>query len=171
MKHIKHYTIIGTIFVLITGTLAHFLFDWSGNNQIVGFFTPINESIWEHMKLLFFPMLLYSIIMFLKFHEKYSCITSAFCFGMLAGTFLIPLFYYAYTSILGKNIFMLDISIFILSVVIAFWLSYKLTLSCSLESYTFLLCLMICILLICFFVFTYCPPDTIIFQNPTSSGV
>lgn len=166
MKHLKRYTIIGIIFVLITGTLAHFLYDWTGNNHIVGLFTPINESIWEHMKLLFFPMLLYSLIMILKFRRKYSCITSALCFGILAGAFLIPLFYYAYTSILGKNIFILDIGTFILSVVIAFWLSYKLTLSCRLEAYTSLLCILVCILFVCFLVFTYNPPDTIIFQDP-----
>lgn len=167
MKHLRRYTIIGIIFVLITGTLAHFLYNWTGNNHIVGFFTPINESIWEHMKLLFFPMLLYSLIMILKFHRKYSCITSTLCFGILVGAFLIPLFYYAYTSILSKNIFILDISTFILSIVIAFWLSYKLTLSCRLESYTSLLCILVCILFACFLTFTYHPPDTIIFQDPT----
>lgn len=167
MKHLKQYTIIGIIFVLIIGTLAHFLYNWTGNNHIVGFFTPINESVWEHMKLLFFPMLLYSLLMILKFHQKYSCITSALCFGILMGAFLIPLFYYAYTSILGKNILILDISTFILSIVIAFWLSYELTLSCRLESYTSLQCILVCILFVCFLVFTYHPPDAIIFKDPT----
>lgn len=167
MKQLKQYTIIGIIFVLIAGTLAHFLYNWTGNNPVIGLFTAINESIWEHMKLLFFPMLVYSLIMILKFHRKYSCITSALCFGILVGTFLIPLFYYVYTSILGKNVFIVDISIFILSIVIAFWLSYKLTLSCKLEPYLFLLCILVCILFVCFLVFTYHPPDVTIFQDPT----
>ena len=167
MKHLKRYTIIGIFFVLITGTLAHFLYDWTDNNHIVGFFTPINESIWEHMKLLFFPMLIYSLIMIFKFHKKYSCITSALCFGIFVGALLIPLFYYAYTYILGKNAFILDISIFILSIIIAFWLSYKLTLSCRLESYTSALCILVGVLFICFLIFTYHTPDAIIFQDPT----
>lgn len=169
MKHLKQYTIIGIIFVLITGTLAHFLYDWTGNNRFVGLFTPINEAIWEHMKLLFFPMLIYSLIMILKFRKVYSCITSALSFGILVGALLIPVFYYAYTYFLGKNVFILDISIFILSIVIAFWLSYKLTLSRRLESYTSILCMLVCVLLICFFVFTYYPPDATIFQDPTIS--
>lgn len=167
MKHLKRYTIIGIIFVLITGTLAHFLYDWTGKNPIAGLFTPVNESIWEHMKLLFFPMLIYSCMMIYKFHSKYSCITSALSFGILVGAFLIPLFYYVYTSILGKNVFILDISTFIVSIVIAFWLSYRLTLSCRLESYTSLLCILVCILFICFLVFTYYPPKTTIFQDPS----
>lgn len=169
MKYLKHYTIIGIIFVIITGTFAHFLYDWTGNNPIVGLFTPINESIWEHMKLLFFPMLIYSLIMILKFHWKYPCITSALCFGILVGAFLIPLFYYTYTFILNKNVFILDIGTFIASIIIAFWLSYKLTLSCRLESYTSLLCIIVCLLFVCFLVFTYRPPNITIFQNPTIS--
>ena len=119
------------------------------------------------MKLLFFPMLIYSIILISKFHKEYPCITSALSFGTLVGALLIPLFYYAYTSILGKNIFILDISTFILSIIIAFWLSYKLTLSCRLESYTTLLCILVCILFVCFLMFTYHPPYTTIFQDPT----
>ena len=169
MKHFKKYTIIGIIFVLITGTFAHFLYDWTGNNHLTGFFAPINESIWEHMKLLFFPMLIYSLIMILKFRRKYSCITSALCFGILVGALLIPFFYYTYTSILGKNIFILDISTFILSIVIAFWLSYKLTLSHRLESYTSLLCILVSILFVCFLIFTYHPPDAAIFQDLTNT--
>ena len=167
MKHLKRYTVIGIIFVLITGTLAHFLYGWTGNNHIAGLFTPINESIWEHMKLVFFPMLIYSLIMILKFHRKYSCITSALSFGILVGTFLIPLFYYTYTFFLGTNIFILDISTFILSIVIAFWLSYKLTLSCRLEPYSPLLRILVCILFVCFLIFTCHPPNTTIFQDPT----
>lgn len=164
MKHLKKYTIIGILFVLVTGTLAHFLYKWTGFNHIIGLFTPINESVWEHMKLLFFPMLLYSLIMTLKFRRKYPGNTSALSFGILTGTFLIPLFYYAYTSVIGKNIFVLDIGTFILSIVIAFWLSYKLTLSCRLEPYTSLLCIMVFILLILFLVFTYHPMNLNIFS-------
>lgn len=170
MKLLKRYTIIGIIFVLITGTLAHFLYDWSGNNYIVGLFTPINESIWEHMKLLFFPMLIYSFFIILKFQKTYSCVASSLFFGILIGTLLIPIFFYAYTSILGKDIFILDIGTFILSIIIAFWLSYKLTLSCKLKPYTHLLCGLICIFFISFMFFTHNPPETRIFENPNVSG-
>lgn len=169
MKYLKRYTIIGIIFVLITGTLAHFLYDWSENNYIVGLITPINESVWEHMKLLFFPMMLYSFFIILKFKKDYPCIISALCFGILAGTLLIPIFFYIYTSIAGKDLFILDIGIFILSIIIAFRLSYKLTLSRRLEAYTALLCCIVFGLLICFLLFTYHPPGTRIFDDPTVS--
>lgn len=166
MKQIKHYIIIGIFFVIITGSLAHFLYDWSGNHYIVGLFVPINESIWEHMKLLFFPMLIYSAVMTFMFKDQYPCITSSLFFGIFTGTLLIPLLFYLYTFIIGKDIFILDIGIFILSVIIAFWLSCKLTHSCKSERYASLLRSLMCILLICFMLFTYHPPGLAIFQDP-----
>lgn len=169
MKQLKHYTIIGIFFVLILGTLSHFLYDWSGDHYIVGLFTPVNESVWEHMKLVFFPMLLYSLIMIYKFKSTYPCITFALCCGTLAGTLLIPVLYYAYTSILSKDSFILDIGIFILSILAAFLLVYRLTLSCSPGAYTLLPCFLVCILFICFMLFTYHPPDAEIFENPAAS--
>ena len=65
MKNLKLDMIIGIIFVSAIGTLWHFVYEWSGQNFIVGFFFPVNESTWEHMKMLFFPMLLYSLYMLL----------------------------------------------------------------------------------------------------------
>lgn len=166
MKQLRNYTIVGIIFVLITGSLAHFLYGWSGKNDIIGLFTPINESVWEHMKLLFFPMFLYSLIMILKLRPQFPCIISSLCSGVLIGTLLIPVFFYTYTYILGKDMFIFDIGTFILSVIIAFWISYKFTQSCILKSYTFLLCILIGVAFICFVVFTNYPPDNIIFKEP-----
>lgn len=171
MQQLKKYMIIGAVFVLIAGTLAHFLYEWSGKNYIVGLVTPVNESIWEHMKLVFFPMLLYGLFMIFRFKEDYPCITSAFCLGILAGTLLIPLLFYTYTSILGKDFFILDIGTFIVSVLVAFLLFYRLTRSCRLEPYTFLLCVLVCILFVCFVIFTYSPPDAGIFQVPGADGI
>lgn len=170
IKQLKRYTIIGIIFVLITGTLSHFIYHWTGNNTIAGLFTPVNESIWEHMKLIFFPMLIYSFFMIYKLKVKYPCIVSALCLGILAGTLLIPAFYYTYSSILNKDVFILDIGTFILSTLIAFWLSYKFTLSCRLKSYTPFLFGLVCIVFVCFAVFTYDPPNIQIFEDPAASS-
>lgn len=168
MKQLKYLTAIGAVFVLIAGTLAHFLYDWSGNNYVVGLFTPVNESVWEHMKLLFFPMLLYSLILTSLFQKKYPCITSALCFGIIAGTFLIPVFFYAYTALLGKNLFVLDIGTFLLSILIAFLLSCRLALSCRLKPFTPLLCGLVCILFVCFLLFSHHPPEGRIFEDPAA---
>lgn len=169
MNQIKQYTIIGILFVLTTGTLAHFLYDWTGNNTVVGLFTPVNESIWEHMKLLFFPMFVYSLLMIIICRRNYPCIIAASCLGILTGSFLIPLFYYSYTFILGENIFILDIATFVLSVLISFWLSYRLALSCKRKTFTPFWFTLVCVLFVCFIIFTYHPPNASIFKDPAAS--
>lgn len=171
MKHLKRFTLIGILFVWIVGSLSHFLYDWTGQNPIVGLFTPVNESVWEHMKLLFFPMLLYFLLVISPRSEDRPCLASAFCFGILAGTFLIPLCYYLYTSILKKDLFLLDIGIFVLSTLAAFWLAYRLSLSCRLKSHTILLTFLVCILFVCFIVFTRRPPALNLFEDPSVSYI
>jgi len=45
------FELLGFVFCCILGTLSHFFYDWSGQNIIVGMFCPVNESVWEHLKL------------------------------------------------------------------------------------------------------------------------
>ena len=61
-KYVLIFEIVSTIFIMILGTLLHFTYKWSNNNVIVGTFSAINESTWEHLKLIFFPMLIILII-------------------------------------------------------------------------------------------------------------
>lgn len=166
MTQLKKYTIIGIIFVTITGTLSHFVYEWTGNNSIIGYFFPVNESTWEHMKLIFFPMLAFSIFMNRKQKQAFHCVTSSLASGILIGTFLIPVFFYTYTGVLGCNIFILDIVTFILSVRIAFICTYKLTLSCYVQKQAFVLYIFVFIVMLCFFVFTYNPPALALFSSP-----
>lgn len=166
MKTLKTSMIIGAFFVLVTGTLAHFLYDWSGENPIVGLFTPVNESIWEHMKLLFFPMLLYSAVLVLRFKDKEPCMMCSLCFGNLLGTFLIPVLYYTYTAVLHRDFFVLDIATFLISTVAAFYAAYRLTQSCRLQSYATLIYALTAVLFFCFMLFTYDPPSLGLFNDP-----
>lgn len=173
MSQLKRFTIAGILFVLVTGSLAHFLYVWTGDNPVVGLFTPVNESVWEHMKLLFFPMLIYSFIMAAGIKGNRLCTAWSLLWGNLAGTLLIPVLYYAYTRILGKDIFILDINIFILSILAAFGLSYKLSSSCGLRGhkpFTLLPACLALILFICFMVFSLRPPALKIFEDPAKTG-
>ena len=68
-KKLLLYLITGIIFTFLAGTLLHFAYEWSGTNFWVGLFAPVSESIWEHMKLLFFPMLIYSMVSCILFRR------------------------------------------------------------------------------------------------------
>lgn len=167
MKKVKLYSIIGAIFVIITGTISHFIYEWSGRNFILGFFFPVSESTWEHMKLCFFPMLIYSFFMKKQLQKEFPCITSSLLFGTLFGTLLIPIIFYTYTGILGRHFLVLDILTFILSVIFAFISVYKLILTCKMNSFAFVLGLLVFFMAVFFFIFTYMPPDIGIFINPS----
>ena len=166
MNTLKRYIIAGIVFVSILGTLAHFFYQWSGENIIVGMFSPVSESTWEHMKLIFFPMILFSVFLYFSLKRKYPCILSALTCGTLAGTWMIPLLFYTYTGILGFNLAVLDISTFFFSVLFAFYVIFRLVKSCAASRYTPLL--VICVLLqyFAFIFFTYMPPSLGLFAPP-----
>lgn len=168
MKRLKRYTVAGILFVLITGTISHFIYKWSGNNPIAGIFFPVNESTWEHMKLCFFPMLLYSIFMNRQLRHDYPCVTHALLSGVLLGTLLIPVLFYTYSGILGYHSLPLDIATFVLSVLISFFAVYRLSLSCGADSAGFLLKLFTILLLLGFLLFTFYPPQIGIFNDPAA---
>lgn len=166
MNELKKEMIKGILFVSIAGTLWHFVYEWSGNNPLAGLFFPVNESTWEHMKLLFFPMLLYTPYVYKKLKDAFPCILSALLYGILLGTFLIPVLFYTYKGILGRDCIALDIAVFIGSVILAFGTIYKSALSCKLHSILSFLKIAVFATAICFFIFTHYPPAIGLFAIP-----
>ena len=166
MKGLKSNIIAGIIFVSALGTLFQFLYEWSGNNFFVGFFTSVNESVWEHTKLLFFPMLIYSFYLKYKLGKDYPAVNNARCSGASSGILLIIVLYYTYSGIVGFHVSFIDISIFYISVILSFLIVYKLTVSNITVKYNALF-LVIWISLICLYViFTLFPPDIPLFISP-----
>ncbi len=161
--------ITGIIFVSVVGTLLHFAYEFSGNNILVGIFTPVNESIWEHTKLIFFPMLIYSVYLNKKISTKYPCISSAMIAGSLLGIVMIITLFYTYSGIIGFNVAFVDIAIFYISVIIAFFAVYKLTISCKMEEVGVLLQILEIATICLFIIFTFFPPNIPLFMNPETT--
>lgn len=61
-KKLLKAEIIGVFIIFLLGCLWHFIYDFSGENYILGLFAPVNESMWEHWKLGLYPILIYSVI-------------------------------------------------------------------------------------------------------------
>lgn len=166
MKGLKSYKISGIIFVSFLGTLFHFAYEWFGNNIFVGLFTPVNESVWEHTKLFFFPMLIYSFYLNKKIGKDYPCLISAMISGELLGVASIIVMFYTYTGIIGFNTAFADISTFYISVILAFCVVYKLTISCKADKYGKLLKLLQILVICLYIIFTFFPPDIPLFISP-----
>lgn len=156
----------GFLFVSILGTLSHFCYEWSGHNTFVGLLCPVSESVWEHIKLLFFPMLLYSFFVIRKTKAAFPCAASGLMSGLLTGCLLIPVLYYTYTGILGYHIAPVDIGIFFVSTAAAFFTAYRLTLSCQKQKNSRILYALVFLLAVLFVYFSVKPPALPLFQPP-----
>lgn len=119
------WKIAGFFFTCIAGVFLHFLYDWSGQSPLIGRFSAVNESTWEHMKLLFFPMLVFAAIESRFLSDKYDNYWQSKLFGILYGTALIPVFYYLAIGILGTSPGWFNIVIFFLAVFGAHWLEVQ----------------------------------------------
>ena len=166
MNRLKRDLYTGILFVLAAGSLGHFVYEWSGYSAAAGFFFPVSESTWEHMKLCFFPMLLYSCYMGIRYRSDDGCVFLSMLSGTLAGTFSIPAVFYIYTGVLGFHTLILDLLTFLVSVLIGFCTTYRQARSCPDDERPLWPVMAVVMLAACFFVFTYAPPALGIFQPP-----
>lgn len=113
-KNIIAFLVIGTI-----GTLSHFIFEWTNENYLAGLIFPVNESVWEHLKLLFYPTIIYSLFEYNLSEEKSDNYLQAVVFSLICGMFWITALFYIYTGVLGQNIDFLNISIYFIGVIIS----------------------------------------------------
>ncbi len=162
---LKTYLICSSIFSIILGTILHFSFDWFNNSIIVGAFSAINESTWEHMKIAFYPMFISTILGFFLYNKTYPNFLCSKTIGLLLGLTFIPTFFYTYTGIIGKNYAVLDISIFIIAIILNEFVGYKL-IHQKYECNNKLFCVILVLLLLCFIIFTYLTPKINIFRDP-----
>ena len=66
-RELRRWEIVGFIATGLFGTLLHFVYEWSGGNRVIAVFSAVNESTWEHMKLLFIPFLVFTVVEFIVF--------------------------------------------------------------------------------------------------------
>ncbi len=103
----------------LLGTVLHFLYDWTGGAVWIAPISGVNESTWEHMKLLFWPMFLFAIAQSFFFRDR----TNFWCVklrGILLGLALIPILFYAYNGVIGKSPDWINIAIFFVSAAAAY---------------------------------------------------
>ena len=156
----------GFAITALGGTLLHFLYDWLGEAVWIAPFSGVNESTWEHMKLMFWPMFIFAIVQSFFFKERYDfrCIKLR---GSVLGLVLIPIIFYTYNGVIGKSPDWVNISIFFVAAAIAYIYEYRLLMtagtSCRSPKWAFAL---LCIIAIAFIAFTFATPKLNIFKDP-----
>lgn len=161
----------GFLFVSLLGTFLHFLFDLSGGNAGAALLSAVNESIWEHMKLICIPMLLFAWIEYFLWGKTVPSFWCIKLTGLLAALLLIPVVYYTYTGILGLEADWFNITIFFLAAGAAFYWETRLFLAgwtCRLPGWMALGGMLLIGLL--FLVFTFQPPRIPLFRDPITQS-
>ena len=125
-KRLFRWELIGFLFVSAAGTLLHFLYDWSGQSLFAAVISAVNESTWEHMKLLFVAMALFSVAQGFAIGRTYPNFLAVRAISTLTGLALIPILFYTYTGVLGSSVSWANIAIFYVSALTAFLLDFRL---------------------------------------------
>ena len=165
-RSIGLWQFLGFAVTSLGGTILHFLYDWTGKSEFIAPFSGINESTWEHMKLLFWPMFIFAVVQSFFFKER----TDFWCVklrGILLGLSLIPILFYTYNGVVGKSPDWLNISIFFVSAAAAYIYETKLfnenKIVCRNQK---LAVAILSAIAVSFIIFTFFTPQIGIFKDP-----
>ena len=148
------------------GTVLHFLYDWFGKAAWIAPLSGVNESTWEHMKLLFWPMFLFAVVQsfFFRDREDFWCVKLR---GILMGLVLIPVLFYTYNGVIGKSPDWINIAIFFIAAAVVYLYEARLfnnpKVVCRHPKGAFSL---LCFIALLFVTFTFRTPTLGIFRDP-----
>jgi hypothetical protein len=162
------YELVGMVFIIILGTLLHFTFEWSGFQEIVGVFSAVNESVWEHLKIAFMPSILFAILEYRYVYKRTNNFFFAKAIGIYTIMVIIPVIFYAYTIFIEHNL-TIDVLSFMFAIIVGQLVSYKMLTFKKLSKNLRLLSIVALIILgLAFVVFTFYPPQIPLFQDPNT---
>ena len=125
-KRLLRWELIGFAFTGAVGTLLHFVYEWTGGNPLIAAFCAVNESTWEHMKLLFVPFFLFTMVEFIVFAEPLRSFFAAKAASILLGLLAIPVLFYSLGGMFGKTPDWVNIAIFFLADALLYLMSFRL---------------------------------------------
>lgn len=168
LKRIKPetYTLIGILVLFVVGSLFHFLYSLTGECFIIGLFVPINESIFEHTKMVVLPIFIWWSIFYL-FRKKDLFVNAWFTsalIAMISAIIAIPMLFYFYSQAFGIESLVIDILILLVSLAIGQILGLHYYRHGKGIEYHFAIVLMI-VIIILFAFFTINPPAFPIFNS------
>ncbi len=167
----KKTKIIGALVSFILSIILHFIYGWFPNS-IIGIAAPVNESIWEHMKLIVSSTLLFSILEFFMYRKKniaYNNFLLSYAISCILGVFIYLILYIPLNDIFGHKAYIaisLLFLIFIFIQVISYYIMNRVKINYGNE-------LGILLIIIIYFIFgylTYHPPKINMFYDYMNKG-
>ena len=160
--------IAACIFIIVFGTLGHFIFEWSGHKHWAGLLFAVNESTWEHIKLTIYPSFIWMAVEAAVLGFSRSLVAAQAC-SMCVTMLLIPGLFYGYTAFTGQNWLICDIICFCVSV-IAGRICFSHVMCCAHISDLLLAAssVFLVLVLLCYLVFSFHPLHNFLFRDPIS---
>ncbi len=173
MKNLRLFKIemLGALFISVIGSLLHFTYRAAGSYWLVGVFSAVNESTWEHLKLAVIPAAVWLLLERYVFKVR----SDNFFFAKTVAVFLPPILivggFYGYTALLGDNFLPVDISLFVFSVISGQYVGYRLMTTPEFSKKSDKLWLgLVLAALVAFAIFTFYPPRFFLFKEPINQS-
>lgn len=172
-KSWRKWEVAGLFFVLIWGNLFHFVYNWSGQNDLVAAIASVNESVWEHVKLLTLPWFLWSVVEAVALRRGRGGMLIARALGLIVGSVFIIAAYYTYVGVTGANVSIVNIIIFQVAVLLAFFTSWRVQDKGMLRGnfWSILGGILLLVMVALAVYWTYFPPALPLFTDPQSGQV
>ena len=169
-KRLFFWELAGFLFTSAMGSLLHFVYEWSGGSLAAAVVSAVNESTWEHMKMLFVPMFLFSVVQVCVLGRNYPNFLAVRAVSILTGLALIPVLYYTYTGVWGQMRDWANITVLFLAALGAFLLDASLLRRNRLSSpwQQVLGLIVLWALAFCFVWCTFRPPHIALWRDPTT---
>jgi hypothetical protein len=157
----------GFLFIGLIGAALHFTFEMSNYSSMeVAYFSAVNESTWEHLKMVFFPGLVFALIQYTYVRDAVNNYIVAKVAGLVIMPLVITIGWYIYAPILGRSYYPFDLFLFYLAVFLGQWASYKLLTRAPLEKkYTQYAIGIFLVMFVAFSTFTFYPPNIFLFEH------
>lgn len=164
------WQVAGLTFTAVLGTILHFLYEWT-NLIFLAPISAVNESTWEHMKLVFIPSFIFGIIQSFVGKREYKSFWFIKLIGALVGTLLIPILFYTLTAFFGRLSGTVNVIIFFVVIFIEYLTEFLLFKKPDLKINLNIISLGILIVtFILFIAFTFYPPTIPLFLDPLTNG-
>ncbi len=170
MKSNNTKLILLVIILFVTGSLFHFLYNLSDQNILIGLIAPVNESIWEHTKMITIPYII--IFMTYYFINKNNIDINKWLFSLLIsiiiGIILVPVLYYFYTESFGIDLVIIDILILLLTNILTVILFHRIYNNIKDTPPWYVSLLFLINIVFIYLIFTFNPPKLPIFIDKST---
>jgi len=166
-RKLLYWEIGSFIFIGLVGAALHFTFEFSNfSNMVVAYFSAVNESTWEHLKMVFFPGIFFALVEYTYVRD----VVRNYLIAKTASVFIMPLVivlgWYAYTPFTGRSIYKLDLTLFYIAVTIGQIVSYKILTAPQMSARVNKFAkVALGVMFVAFSTFTFFPPKIFLFEH------